>query len=300
VQDVVMVDRVTKVYPNGVEANVDVSLRVCDGEIACVLGPNGAGKTTLIRQIMGILRPTRGNVRVFGLDPVVHQDFVKRRIAYVPQLPVYYPDETVVGISEFFARLYDVPFGRVREVLEALGLWGIRDRKGEGLSPGERKLLLLALALIKRGDLYVLDEPTAFMDILKKRTSWEMLLGEREEGKTMIVVSHDVEEVRRICDRIYIMFGGRLVASIASPSELSKGVEVRVYYGRPGDIADFFRRGEVKVSEESLVARYAQLADAVGDLQEFALSPLSREARVFLEYPSTESIVEFLSGGRGR
>jgi ABC-2 type transport system ATP-binding protein len=300
VQDVVVVDRVTKVYPNGVEANVDVSLRVCSGEIACVLGPNGAGKTTLIRQVMGILRPTRGSVRVFGLDPVVHQGVVKRRIAYVPQLPVYYPHETVVGISEFFAKLYGVPLGCVKEVLEALDLWGIRDRKGEGLSPGERKLLLFALALIKGGDLYVLDEPTAFMDVLKKRTSWEMLLGERREGKTMIVVSHDVEEVRRICDRIYIMFGGRLVASIASPSELSRGVEVRVYYGRPGDIADFFRRGEVKVSEESLVARYAQLADAVGDLQEFALSPVSREARVFLEYPSTESIVEFLGGGRGR
>jgi ABC-2 type transport system ATP-binding protein len=83
-QDVVIVDRVTKVYPNGVEANVDVSLRVCSGEIACVLGPNGAGKTTLIRQVMGILRLTRGSVRVFGLDPVVHQGIVKRRIAYVP------------------------------------------------------------------------------------------------------------------------------------------------------------------------------------------------------------------------
>jgi len=205
-----------------------------------------------------------------------------------------------LGLASFFAKLYGVPLGRVKEVLEALGLWGIRDRKGEGLSPGERKLLLLALALIKGGDLYVLDEPTAFMDVLKKRTSWEMLLGEKREGKTMIVISHDVEEVRRICDKIYIMFGGRLVASLASSSELSRGVEVRVYYGRPGDIADFFRRGEVKVSEESLVARYAQLADVVGDLQEFALSPVSREARVFLEYPSTESIVEFLGSGRGR
>lgn len=197
-QEIVVVDKVTKVYPSGVAANVDVSLKACSGEVLCIMGPNGAGKTTLIRQIVGIFRPTSGTVRVFGVDPVKHQDYVKRRVAYVPQLPIYYPAHRVVEVAKYVAELSGTHLDRVREVLEALDLWRVRDALGYQLSAGQRKLLLVALALIKSGDLLVLDEPTSFVDFLKKRVIWSTLLREGA-GKTMIVVSHDIEEVRILC-----------------------------------------------------------------------------------------------------
>jgi ABC-2 type transport system ATP-binding protein len=295
-REVVVVDRVTKIYPNGVKANVDVSMRVYGNEIVCVMGPNGAGKTTLIRQIIGMLKPTSGVIRVFGVDPLIHQDLVKRMVAYSPQLPIYYPAQKVLEVADFFAKISKTPRDRVREVLEALGLWDIRDRLGYQLSPGERKLLLLALALIKGGELLVLDEPTAFMDVLKKRSVWSMLLEERRRGRTLIVVSHDVEEVRRIGDEIYVMFAGRIVAHVKSPSDLSRGVEVRVYYGKLDDIAPFFKKGDVKISEGSLIARYNQLVEAIEDLEGLAANPISRDVKLFLEYPSLESIVESFTG----
>jgi len=295
VQEVVVVDRVTKVYPSGVMANVEVSLRVCSGEVLCIMGPNGAGKTTLIRQIIGILRPTSGTVRVFGVDPVRRQDYVKRRVAYVPQLPVYYPAYRVVEVAKYVAELSGTHLDRVREVLEALDLWRVRDVLGYQLSAGQRKLLLVALALIKGGDLLVLDEPTSFVDFLKKRVIWSTLLRERA-GRAMIVVSHDIEEVRRLCDRVYVMFAGRVVGRVDAQSDLSRGVEVRVYYRDPREVASLVRRGVTRVSEDLVVARYGRLADALEDLESLASSELSREVRVVLEYPSMEYIVETLSG----
>ena len=294
-QEIVVVDRVTKVYPSGVAANVDVSLKACSGEVLCIMGPNGAGKTTLIRQIVGILRPTSGTVRVFGVDPVKHQDYVKRRVAYVPQLPIYYPAHRVVEVAKYVAELSGTHLDRVREVLEALDLWRVRDALGYQLSAGQRKLLLVALALIKGGDLLVLDEPTSFVDFLKKRVIWSTLLRERA-GKTMIVVSHDIEEVRILCDRVYIMFAGRVVGRVDAQSDLSRGVEVRVYYRDPREVASLVRRGVTKVFEGFVAASYRQLADALEDLESLAASELSREARIVLEYPSMEYIVETLSG----
>ena len=157
---VVLAERVTKVYPNGVKANVDVSIVVRDCEVVCIMGPNGAGKTTFVRQVMGMLKPTSGVIRVFGVDPAEKQDYVRRRISYTPQLPLTFPAHKVLEVAEYIADLSGTPRSTVREVLEKLGLWDIRERLGYQLSIGQRKLLLLAMSLIKGGDLMILDEPT--------------------------------------------------------------------------------------------------------------------------------------------
>jgi len=294
VQEVVLVDRVTKIYPNGVRANIDVSMRACSGEVICIMGPNGAGKTTLIRQIIGILKPTRGVIRVFGVDPVKNQDYIKKKIAYMPQLPLTYPAHKVIEVSKYVAELSNTPFERVREILEILDLWSSRDKLGYQLSIGQRKLLLLALALIKSGDLLVLDEPTTFLDIFKKRLTWSALLEEKRRGRTMIIVSHDIEEARRLCDKVYVMVSGRIAGKIESLSNINRGVEVKVYYDKPSEIAHLFKRGSVKILSELLVADYTHLLDALEDLENLAVNGVNRDIRVYLEYPSVEYIVESL------
>ena len=296
-REIVVVDHVTKIYPNGVRANIDVSLRACSGEVVCVMGPNGAGKTTLIRQVIGILKPTSGVVRVFGVDPVKHHDEVKKRIAYMPQLPLTYPAHKVIEVSKYVAELSNTPMERVKEVLEALDLWSSRDKLGYQLSIGQRKLLLLALALIKSGELLVLDEPTTFMDIFKKRLTWNALLEEKRRGVSMIIVSHDIEEARRLCDRVYVMVAGRVAGKLESLSNIGGGVEVKVYYSKPSEIAHLFKRGKVDVQDELLVAKYNHLLDALEDLENLAVNGVNRDIRVLLEYPSVEYIVESLLRG---
>jgi ABC-2 type transport system ATP-binding protein len=298
VREVVVVDRVTKIYPNGVKANIEVSVRACSSEVVCIMGPNGAGKTTLVRQIIGLLKPTSGVIRVFGVDPVKRQDYIKKKVAYTPQLPLTYPAHRVLEVSKYVAELSNTPFEHVKEVLEELDLWSVRDRLGYQLSIGQRKLLLLALALIKSGDLLILDEPTTFVDIFKKRLMWSVLLEERKRGKTMIIVSHDIEEVRRLCDRVYIMVAGRIAGKLDSLSDISRGVEVKVYYEKPGEITHLFKRGVVKVYEGLLIAEYNQLIEALEDLENLAINGLNRDIRVLLEYPSVEYIVESLFNKR--
>ena len=293
-REVVVADKVTKIYPNGVKANIEVSMKACGGEVVCIMGPNGAGKTTLVRQIMGLLKPTSGFVRVFNLDPVKNQNYIKKKVSYTPQLPLTYPAHRVIEVSKYVAELSGTPLDQVRDVLEALELWSIRDRLGYQLSVGQRKLLLLALALIKGGDLLILDEPTTFVDIFKKRLMWEVLLEEKKRGKTMIIVSHDIEEVRRLCDKVYIIVAGRVAGKLDSLSDISRGVEVKVYYEKPHIITHFFRKGDVKALDGLLVARYSQLVDALEDLENLAVNGLSGDIRVLLEYPSVEYIVESL------
>jgi len=121
-QEVVLVNRVTKIYPNGVKANIEVSMSACSGEVVCIMGPNGAGKTTLIRQIMGLLKPTSGFLRVFNLDPVKHQDYIKRKASYTPQLPLTYPAHRVIEVSKYVGELSGTSLDRVRDFLEALDL----------------------------------------------------------------------------------------------------------------------------------------------------------------------------------
>ena len=297
-REIVVVDRVTKIYPNGVRANIDVSLRACSGEVVCIMGPNGAGKTTLIRQIIGILKPTSGVVRVFGRDPVKHHNYIKRRIAYTPQLPLTYPAHRVIEVAKYVAELSNTPFERVREVLELLGLWSSRDNLGYQLSVGQRKLLLLALALIKGGDLLILDEPTTFLDVFKKKLAWSALLEEKKRGKSMLIVSHDIEEVRRLCDRVYIMVAGRVAGKLDSLSGINGGVEVKVYCERPSELIHLFRRGSVKVYDELLVVEYTHLLDALEDLENLAVNGVNRDIRVMLEYPSVEYILESLLAKR--
>lgn len=292
-EPMVLAEKLTKIYPNGVKANVEVDLLVNAGEAVCIMGPNGAGKTTLVRQVMGLLKPTSGKITVLGANPVEKQDYVRKRVAYAPQLPLAFPSHKVIEVAEYMAELSGTPHYLVREILESMNLWNIRDRLGYQLSIGQRKLLLVALSLIKNSDMIILDEPTSFIDVFKKRVIWDTLAREKKNGKTVLIVSHDLEEVKRLCDRVYLMVYGRIIHHFTALEKVHGGAVVKVISKYADKIAQLFKKGIVNVENTTVAVKYSSLIDALEDLENLAVNGEYREdIRVFLEYPSLESIIE--------
>lgn len=232
----ILVQEVTKVYPNGVIANNAVSLEVREGEIVGILGPNGAGKTTLIRQILGLLKPTSGTIIVDATNYTGAHSRGRLPISYVPQAPLFYPSLTVWETIEFVLRLDGVRGKelktRVNETLTMLGIEGWRSYYGYQLSMGARKLVLLAMALCQNRPILILDEPTAMVDVAKKSVAWDAIQAQRSRGCALIA-SHDMSEVRRLCQRVYLLLAGQVVASgapheIASLLRLPVDIEIAV------------------------------------------------------------------------
>jgi len=204
----------TKVYPNGVKANDGLTLNVREGEIVGLIGPNGAGKTTLIRQLLGLLTPTKGQIRVLGRDVVKHPHAIKGLVGYVPQAPLYYPSLTVEEVVSFVLRFRNYKGAdlrrRVWETLELVGLQQSARLAGYQLSRGLMKLVLLAMALCQQPPLLLLDEPTAMVDVEKKSRVWEAIQASGARG--ILLASHDIKEVQDYCSRIYFMVGGVFLA----------------------------------------------------------------------------------------
>lgn len=289
---VIIAERVTKVYPNGVRANVEVSLEVCSGETVCIVGPNGAGKTTLVRQVMGLLKPTSGRLTVFGFEPVKNQEVIRRNVAYVPQLPLVFPAHSVMEVVTYVAELAGTPQARVKEVLNCLGLWDSRHRLGYQLSAGQRKLLLLAQALVKDSNLLILDEPTSYVDVFRKRAIWDALIREKKRGKTLLIVSHDLEEVKRLCDRVYLMVSGRVIDVLSPLNNMDSGAEVKIISRFADKLVQFFKRGDVSIKDNTVTVKYYRLIDALEDLECLVVNGEYRDdIRVYLEYPSVETLL---------
>jgi ABC-2 type transport system ATP-binding protein len=204
----------TRVF-DGVTAVAGVDLLVRPGTILGVVGPSGSGKTTTIRMVMGSLMPTRGDVQVLGERPKAFTRATRERIGYMPQQFILYPDLTVRENVDFVASLYGLFLGRrrrrTRAVLELLNLWRLRDRRARGLSGGERRRLELACALVHEPMLLVLDEPTAGVDPILRRTIWDEIHRLRDGGVTSIVTTQYVTEAEE-CDSVAVISGGRLIA----------------------------------------------------------------------------------------
>jgi ABC-2 type transport system ATP-binding protein len=174
--------------------------------------------------VMGSLRPTSGDVTVLGERPRSFRRQTRERIGYMPQQFILYPDLTVRENVDFVASLYGLFIARrrrrTRAVLELLSLWPIRDRQAGDLSGGERRRLELASALVHEPALLVLDEPTAGVDPILRRTIWDEIHRLRDDGVTSIVTTQYVTEAEE-CDAVAIISGGRLVA-LAPPGELRR------------------------------------------------------------------------------
>jgi len=201
-----------------------ISLRVRVGENFGLLGPNGAGKTTTIRMITGVIKPTEGSVRVFGVDVVKERGKAIRKIGYMPQRFSLYEDLTVEENLMLYGSLQGLRGQhlreRVNELMDRFYLREIRGRMAGRLSGGMKQRLSLAVALVHDPDLLILDEPTAGVDPPLRRKFWEYFKELNKEGKTILVTTHYMDEAEN-CDRLALMGGGKIIAE-GTPKDIKR------------------------------------------------------------------------------
>ena len=198
-----------------------LSLDIRRGELFGLLGPNGAGKSTTIRVLIGQRLPTEGTVHVLGLDVVKEWSAVKPRFGYVPDRENHFDEFTGKRNLEFFADLYAVPRSRVMECLKLVELDEAANVRVGGYSLGMRRKLLLARALLHDPPVMYLDEPTANLDVHSAEVVRKILRKRVESGATVVLTTHDMDEVEQVCDRVGIVCKGKLVA-LDSPLALKQ------------------------------------------------------------------------------
>jgi len=201
-----------------------IDLEVPRGTILGIIGPSGSGKTTTIRMITGSLSPSGGEVLVLGEPPARFDRRTRERLGYMPQSFILYPDLTVKENVDFVASLFGVLLfrrrRRTRQVLELLDLWSARGRRAGKLSGGMQRRLELACALVHEPELLILDEPTAGVDPLLRRTIWDELHRLRDGGVTALVTTQYVTEAEE-CDMVALIADGAMLA-IGTPEELRR------------------------------------------------------------------------------
>jgi ABC-2 type transport system ATP-binding protein/sodium transport system ATP-binding protein len=193
-----------------------ISFEVRPGEVYGLLGPNGAGKTTTLRMILGLLEPTRGEARIDGFGSREHPEEVKRRVGLVSAGAGLYQGLSVDEMLLFFADLYAVSPDVAKEELEQLatllGLTEFRRQRCGTLSTGQRQRVNLARALIHRPPVMLLDEPTLGLDVMGAQVVTEYLGHLRDEGKAVILTTHQLDDAERLCTRFGLLHRGRLVS----------------------------------------------------------------------------------------
>jgi ABC-2 type transport system ATP-binding protein len=195
-----------------------VSLEIPVGSVTGLLGPSGSGKTTLLRAIVGVQRIESGRVLVLG-EPA-GTPLQRRRVAYVTQTPSVYADLTVRENLRYFAQIVGVAGPRIDEVVDVVGLTTHLGTRVGSLSGGERSRTSLAVALLGKPKLLALDEPTVGLDPVLRRDLWGMFHGLADDGATLLVSSHVMDEAER-CDHLVFMREGQIIAS-ASPEEIRR------------------------------------------------------------------------------
>ncbi|MGD0997941.1 MAG: ABC transporter ATP-binding protein [Thermoleophilia bacterium] len=214
-----VVEHLRKTYPGTVAVD-DVSFTVAEGEIFGILGPNGAGKTTTVECVIGLRTPDSGTIRVMAFDPHVDRAQVHAIVGAQLQTSALQPKLRVAEILDLYRSFYRDP-ADVGELLDALGLREKRSAFYKSLSGGQKQRLSLALALVGRPKIAILDEMTTGLDPQARRDTWELIEGVRDRGVTVVLVTHYMDEAERLCDRVALIDQGRVVA-IDSPAALAE------------------------------------------------------------------------------
>ncbi len=254
----------------GENAAVDgMTFTVEPGEVFGLLGPNGAGKTTTVRLLNGILPPSEGTARVFGLDPTTHGEDIRRRTGVLTETPALYERLSARENLEFFATLQEVPESdasrRVDEMLDFFELTSRANDKVEIFSKGMKQRLALARALIHKPPLLFLDEPTSGLDPEAAQQVNDLIAGlSRANGQTVVLATHNLFEAQRLCDRVAVMNKGKILA-LGSLKELARKlwpvtwVDIMFHMKPRENIADALKahRGVIQVSagEEALAVQ---------------------------------------------
>ncbi|HUH95938.1 MAG TPA: ABC transporter ATP-binding protein [Anaerolineales bacterium] len=200
-----------------------INFTIQAGEVVGYLGPNGSGKTTTIRMLLGLLQPSDGRATVLGYDAFTQSEEVRARAGYMSQKFALYDELTVWENLVFYGGVYGISeTGRIRATLEQVGLRGHESEQARSLSAGWRQRLALAIALVHRPKLLFLDEPTSGVDPTARRAFWDLIYELAENGVTIMVTTHYMDEAE-YCERVGIMRDGRLLA-MDTPSNLKSRV----------------------------------------------------------------------------
>jgi ABC-2 type transport system ATP-binding protein len=218
--------QLTKVYKNGIQALKAIDLDVEEGDFFALLGPNGAGKTTAIGITTSLVNKTSGVVEVFGHDIDKQLETAKSCIGLVPQEINFNMFETPFTIVVNQAGFYGIPRRlakqRAEKYLKQLQLWDRRNSIARSLSGGMKRRLMIARALMHEPRLLILDEPTAGVDIEIRRSMWEFLRNINEQGTTIILTTHYLEEAENLCRNIAIIEGGNIIERDSMANVLRK------------------------------------------------------------------------------
>ena len=219
-QDIVInIEGLTKTYDEFIAVN-EISFDVNKGEVFALLGPNGAGKTTTVEIIECLKTPDNGKVEIFGINlkDKKKQNEIKRKIGVMPQNFNAFDWLTVKENLEYFRNLYYSKIS-VDELIDRVGLAKKTDSMYKTLSGGMKQRVGIAISLINEPELLFLDEPTAGLDPQARRETWNLIKKLKQQGKTIFLTTHYMEEAQELSDRILIIIEGKIVAS-GSPSEL--------------------------------------------------------------------------------
>ncbi|MFB6195886.1 MAG: ATP-binding cassette domain-containing protein [Haloplanus sp.] len=288
-----------------------VSLTVPEGSFFGLLGPNGAGKTTFINVLVGLVRKSGGEARVFGHDVETEYRQARDRIGLAPQefnVDRFFPIREVL---EHKAGYHGIPAAEAREradeALKQVGIYEKRDTRFDWLSGGMKRRFLIARALVTDPDLLILDEPTAGVDVQLRHDLWDLITDLNEGGTTILLTTHYIEEAERLCDEVAILDEGR-VATVSTPDELmDRGTDritvtfrdpirstpdLSVDGGQVESVAVEDGRLVVTASRGGLVAPdlVRELDDAGYEIVDLDVSRTSLE-EVFVEMTRTDSAV---------
>lgn len=202
-------ENVTKVYPDGSKGIEDISLTIKKGQVFSLLGPNGAGKSTLMRIICGLMRPTSGQISVAGIDPYRKPRALKEKLCGLLQNTPLEPEMRVWETLQLFSKFYRSPLNP-QSLLDLVGLRDKAQNLIRTLSGGQKQRLAIARALIGNPEILVLDEPTTGLDVAIRLELMTLIRRLREEGRTIVISTHYIEEAEKYCDEVAVLHKGKL------------------------------------------------------------------------------------------
>lgn len=222
------VEGVTKRYRRStVPANTGVNLAVESRQVYGLLGHNGAGKTTLVNQIVGLIRPDRGSIRIDGRDVIADPGFARRACSMQPQSQVpidgLTPRQAIESLGRLRGGNREVVRAQTERLIGALDLGEWRDTDGARLSGGVKRLVSFCMAAVEPGRIVILDEPTNDVDPVRRRLLWEQVRSLANDGAAVLLVTHNVIEAERSVDRLAILDHGRVLTE-GTPAELKAGI----------------------------------------------------------------------------
>ncbi|HJX67686.1 MAG TPA: ABC transporter ATP-binding protein [Candidatus Limnocylindrales bacterium] len=290
------IEELTKVYRTGTRANDRISLAVGEGEVFGLLGHNGAGKTTLVNQVVGLLRPTSGAIRIDGRDMVADPGLARRLCSFQAQAQVPIDGLTPRQAIDLLGQLRGSSKLEVRRrrerLVDALDLGEWLDIDAARLSGGVKRLVAFAMAAVSPGRVVMLDEPTNDVDPVRRRLLWRQVRTLADHGAAVLLVTHNVIEAERSVDRLAILDRGRVIAE-GTPAELKArlGAALRLELVLSSDSADTpvspFPGTAVSVGNRLMVGvpmdgagqavTWAESLQRAGAIEEFTLGPATLE-----------------------